>query len=1145
MCPSFSIDFATFKNGQDPMNVETNTQSILSDDEIETSVAVIATTGRFPNAQSIEAFTRNFQAGESAVREFTRHELLAAGVPAKEIDSPDYRRFMGWLDKIDQFDADLFGMIPKHAQIMDPQQRVFMECAWEVCERAGYAPRNMPGRVGVFAGARANSYLVRNISRHDDLIEELGWTQILLLNDSDHLPLRVAHALNLSGPAVAVGATCSTSLTAIHMACQSLLNFEADMMLAGGASIMVPDKEGYKWTQGSITSANGECRAFDSEATGTISGNGVAVVLLKRLADALSDGDQILSVVRGSAIGNDGADKAAYSAPAVSGQHAVLQSALADAEVDPATIGLIETHGTGTHVGDPIEFEALQRAYGAKGTPCHIGTLKPVTGHLSAAAGAAAFIKATASLQAKKIPPMVNFDTPNPELNTQTTRFEMSAKGQEWAAPADHPRRAGVSAFGLGGANAHIILQEAPEMRPVAAQAKEVVVLPLSARSLETLSQSCATLAEWMKTHQPETLTNVAYTLQLGREDFVHRLAVAATDWRDAAEAFSKLAEAPHADLAKACVGRDALQSAQLEQTVKWLDGQAIDWSSFHDGPRQRVLLPTMIFEHQSHWVASPTGACAPFLTAPNDILAQVQDYLAPHISPKTVADTEDLVSGIDGVATAYVLKALTDIGFVLNDGEEISLSKAISTHRVQPQYAHLFRRLMLMLTEDGLAKSTASDVWTLTVANSLSTNPEDLLDDLVADSPTRAAETEVFRKCGTCLAGLLTADISALDLLFPDGDLEQATKNYRDTERAKILNGLVAEAIKSAIADLPMGRRLSVLEIGAGTGATSHYVLPVLPEERTTYLFTDVSSHFLVNGQRAFADYDFVDYTTFDICRSAEEQGFVPQSFDIIIAANVLHVAPHLTAVLEQVETLLTPGGLLVMLEGTANSRFSDITFGTLESWDNFEDAEVRTSGAFTTTDVWTDLMQKAGFVSAQALPGAEHERGLFSSVSVLLAQADPSKSPAGLSSGNGGVRQSAIGTRPEQGAPRDQQNTAGQMIAIWKAVIGNHRLEPHQRFFEVGGDSLIATQILSRVRNEFKVELPVKYFFSNPSISDAADAVQTLLSGGEITVPDAGKAPSNTERTAADPVDEDTLLDSVEDLSDEDLESLLADLE
>jgi amino acid adenylation domain-containing protein len=493
-------------------------------------VAIVGMVGRFPGAPDVETFWSQLRAGIEGIRAFGEDELRAAGVDEAALANPDYVRARGVLsdDEVAGFDAGVFGYAPREAALIDPQHRVFLECAWAALERAGYGARSSDLRVGVYAGASASIY---------------GWAtsgfEGMLARESDFLPMRVSYKLNLRGPSMNIQTACSTSLVAVHAACQSLRHQECDMALAGGVSISPPLTRGYHYQEGGILSPDGHCRAFDAAAGGTVLGMGVGVVVLKRYADALRDGDPIQAVILGTAVNNDGAQKVGFTAPSVEGQAAAISAALEMGQVDPATVTYVEAHGTGTALGDPIEVAALARVFGqaSRPRPCALGAVKTNIGHLDAAAGVAGLIKTVLALQHRELPPTLHYARPNPQIDFQTSGMMVNAHLRSWDVPEGIPRRAGVSSFGMGGTNAHVVLEEAPT-EPTPAPSRVWQVIPMSAKTASAVAMASEQLATHLTVVPATPLADAAYTLQVGRAAMSHRQAVLC---RDSAEAVAAL----------------------------------------------------------------------------------------------------------------------------------------------------------------------------------------------------------------------------------------------------------------------------------------------------------------------------------------------------------------------------------------------------------------------------------------------------------------------------------------------------------------------------------------------------------------------------------------------------------------------------
>ena len=505
-------------------------------------IAIVGMAGRFPGACNISEFWRNLRDGVESIRSLSDAELLAAGVSPEELASPDYVKRASVLDDVPMFDASFFGLSPRDASIMDPQHRHFLECAWEALEDAGHPPQSFDGSIGVFAGSGMNTYLIHNLLANRRLLGSTGLFQLKQTgNDKDVLATRVSYQLDLRGPSINVQTACSTSLVAVHLACQSLLNHECDLALAGGVTIEIPHGQGYIYHDGEILSRDGHCRSFDASSSGTVFGSGLGIVVLRRLEDALEERDHIRAVILGSAINNDGARKVGYLAPSVEGQAEVIAEALNFAGVDAADISYVETHGTGTVVGDPIEVRALTQAF-RKSTArcgyCGIGSLKTNVGHLDAAAGVAGLMKTVLALEHRQMPASLHFQNLNPHVELHGSPFFVNSQLSDWPSTGS-PRRAGVTSLGIGGTNAHVVLEEAPP--PVESlQTKPYQLLVVSAKTDSAVENALTNLATHVHAHPDQRLADIAFTCQIGRHAFPHRRALVVEDTREAASAIAE-----------------------------------------------------------------------------------------------------------------------------------------------------------------------------------------------------------------------------------------------------------------------------------------------------------------------------------------------------------------------------------------------------------------------------------------------------------------------------------------------------------------------------------------------------------------------------------------------------------------------------
>ncbi len=575
----------------------------------ENSIAIIGVAGRFPGAEDVRAFWKNLCGGIESVSTFSDEQLRAAGISEEVFGDPSYVRARAVLDKPEWFDAGFFGFTPREAELTDPQHRVFLECAWTALEDAGLDPATYRGAIGVYAGASLNTYLLDNIGSHREQIAEFvthfqadGYP-LLLGNDKDYLATRCAYKFNLRGPALTVQTACSTSLVAVVQAVNALLAYQCDAALAGGVSISFPQERGHLYQEAAIASGNGHTRAFDADAQGTVFGSGCGVVLLKRLKDALADGDHIYATILGAAVNNDGSNKVSYVAPSVNGQAEVISLAHSLADITADTIDYVEAHGTATPLGDPIEFNALTQAFCVttyRTGYCLLGTVKTNVGHLESAAGVTGLIKTALALSHCFIPQNLHFTTPNPRIDFGSSPFRIVTAPTEWP-QRDHPRRAGVSSFGVGGTNAHVVLEEAPHAAALKADDSPQIIV-LSARSLKALEDATDRLAEYLRGDLETSLADVAWTLQTGRRSFEHRRFLIASSKSEAARLLRRR------DRHRVFTTRPAPVSPNdadglTKIGLRWLAGEEVDWTALHGCARHKVSLPTYPFQRERYWI--------------------------------------------------------------------------------------------------------------------------------------------------------------------------------------------------------------------------------------------------------------------------------------------------------------------------------------------------------------------------------------------------------------------------------------------------------------------------------------------------------------------------------------------------------------
>ena len=623
-------------------------------------VAIVGMAGRFPGARDLGELWRNLRDGVESVRFLSGEEMAAAGVPGPAIADPAWVPAVSMPDGVDEFDAPFFGISHREAEILDPQHRLFLEACWAALEDAGHASGTGDEVVSVYGGVTTSTYLLFNLARNRQVLETVDPLQLIVGNAVDSLTTRVSYKLDLKGASHAVQCACSSSLVAVHLACQALLDQECDLALAGGVSINVGQRGGYRFQEDSILSPDGHCRAFDAAASGTIFGSGVGVVVLKRLEDALADRDHVRAVILGSAVNNDGAVKVGYTAPSVEGQAAVIAEALAVAGVEPETLSYLEAHGTGTALGDPIEVQALTRAFRPRRGACAMGTVKSNIGHLDIAAGVAGLIKTVLALEHRQIPPSLHFERPNPRIDFANSPVYVNRSLIEWEGP--EPRRAGVSSFGFGGTNAHVILEEAPAAA-LASSPQPWHLLVLSAKTETALEQATRNLEACLREWPEVDLGDVAYTLLVGRQAFSHRRFVVARDVADAVDALRD-------------PGRVLPDAALVAAGRRWQAGEELDAAMLFAGQaRRRVPLPTYPFERHRYWIepGEPLAAAllegsagaAPERSVPSQTLHPRPPLATPYTAPR--GELEERVAGlwreVLGLADLGVYDSFLELG--------------------------------------------------------------------------------------------------------------------------------------------------------------------------------------------------------------------------------------------------------------------------------------------------------------------------------------------------------------------------------------------------------------------------------------------------------------------------------------------------
>jgi amino acid adenylation domain-containing protein len=998
------------------------------------AVAIVGLAGRFPDAPDLDRFWQNLANGVDSVKLIDDETLRRAGVDAATLADARYVKACAMLGDIDRFDAAFFGISAREAEVMDPQHRLFLECAWEALEHAGYAARTHVGAIGVFGGTAISNYLVQNLATNRHVLATMGARQLYMVNEKDFMCGRVAYELNLHGPAVAVQTACSTSLVAVHMACQSVLSGECDMALAGGVAISHLAPTGYLYEEGGLNSRDGHCRAFDADATGIITGSGAGIVVLKSLAAALRDGDTIHAVIRGSAINNDGNAKVSFTAPSIAGQEAVIGEALAIAGVTADTIGYVEAHGTGTLMGDPVEFSALASVFGEQSTErqyCALGSLKTNLGHLDTAAGVAGLIKTVLALRAGEVPPSLHFDAPNPHIDFESSPFFVNTARRAWPLPG--PRRACVSSFGIGGTNAHVVLEQAPAaVAPGDARPAELMVL--SARSPRALDDACKRLADHLDAHPELALRDVAHTLQQGREAFRHRRVVAARTLADACAQWRERG-------ARAALPDNG--DDRPAPVVFLLPG----------GGAQHAGMGRGLYESQP-------------------VFRAVIDECAALLRPTLGLDVRDLLyPSDDRAAEATAQMLLSHLGLPALFATEVATARQLEAWGVVPEAmvghslgeyvaAHLAGVFSLA---DGLKLVAARGrlLSGLPAMNMLAVlRPASEMRPLLGDALWLACENS-SRSC--TIAGTPESTRRLADRLGAEGIDFQLLENWPASHSG--LMDPIMDEFRAAFD----GVRLNVPTRPYLSNLTGDWIRPEQATDvehwvahlRNTVRFADCLAQLKRDPMRVYVELG-PGQTLGNLLRHELGEATI---------SRVAGALPRAKTVDCSVRTALAALGHLW-------------AHGATVSWPALQgDTPARRvplpTYAFQRQRYWIDA----------GLPPVLGEADATSASSERDIRADDVESSADL------ARHERPALAIAYKAPGS--DTERRLCACWEHILGIAPVGIDDDFFQLGGSSLIAIQLVSRLRAAFDVELPLRTLFAVPTVAGQAHEIDAVQQG------------------------------------------------
>jgi natural product biosynthesis luciferase-like monooxygenase protein len=1032
------------------MNDDSTSQPTSSD------IAVIGLSCRFPGAGGAEQFWQNLRNGVESIVFLSDEELAASGIPPAVFNAPDYVRAHGVLEGIEQFDAGFFGYSPREAEIMDPQQRMFLECAWEAMERSGYDPLRVSGLVGVYGGVTLSSYLLA-LNPLRDRLQAIGvdTTMLSVGNDKDSLAPRVAYKLNLRGPALTVQTACSTSLVAVHLACQSLLSEEIDMALAGAVSLTIPMKSGYVYQEGGILSPDGHCRAFDARAAGAVFGCGAGVVVLKRLEDALADGDTIHAVIKGSAVNNDGSGKAGFTAPSVTGQAEVISEALANAGVDADSIGFVEAHGTATALGDPVEIAALTKAFRrttSRQRYCAVGSVKTNLGHLEVAAGMAGLVKAVLAVERAEIPPTLHFERPNPQIDFESSPFYVNTDLAPWP---EGPRRAGVSSFGFGGTNAHVVMEEPPAPRPTDAD-RPWQLLVLSAHSRTALDAAARNLAGFLRESHGTDLSDVAWTLQVGRSTFEHRRVLACKGTADAIALLE---------------GRDAtrlvngVSEGEERQVCFLFPGQGAQ----HPGMAQDLYRHEPVFRAE-------LDRCAELFLAETDL--DIRPFVDPDLLPE--AEREGLADRLERTEAAQ--PALFAV--------EYALARLWQSWGVQP-------RALLGHSLGEYVAACVAGVFSLQDAVRLVAARGRLMGALPKGEMLAVplSEEELTPHLS---GGLSLAAVHGPGMCVVSGPGEEIERLFSDLQEKGIESSMLhtSHAFHSAMMDPVLEPfreelrrvKLSPPRIPYVSNVTGRWISPAeatdpgywLRQLRQTVRLGDGLGTLLARPGAVLLEVG-----------PAQALSGAARQHPARTPKQAVHPSlPHPKDTREALDTLLQAvGGLWVS--------------GVEIRWEALHGGRHRRRVPLPTYPFerkrhWIDF-EKLGAPVATVAPRAEIADAPVPQPIQQPIQPPPTAAAPPSDGGGSYVasRYAETDTGESQVAPR---NEIEEILAdMWQVLLGIERVGVEDNFFRLNGNSLIALQCISRIQAVFGVKLSVRSFFESPTVAGLARLISARQPGLE----------------------------------------------
>jgi len=1134
-------------------------------------VAILGLAVRLPGGvASQERFWEALAAGEDLITTVPLERWDALSYASMDSDEPGtmYDMHGGFLSDVDAFDAEFFGIHPREAASMDPQQRILLELTWEALERANINPRSlMNTKTGIYLGMTNSDYgrLLLEDPRRIDGYTGVGAAGSVAAG-------RIAYFLGTHGPAVVMDTACSSSLVAVHQAVQSLRRQETDLAIVGATNLILSPEMNIGFSRTRMLSRDGRSKTFAAAADGYVRSEGCCVIVLKRLADAMRDGDHVLANIHGSAVNQDGRS-AGITAPNGPAQEAVMREALANAALEPHAVSYVEAHGTGTPLGDPIEVQAIGAVYGtgrSGESPLRIGSVKTNLGHTEAAAGLVGLIKVVLMMSpGHGIAPHLHFHQPSPQIDWRQWPIEVPISLIPWP-DASGTRYAGVSSFGFSGTNAHVIVGSAGSSevsrgveQGTHAPVQEPSLLCFSAAEEVGLRSLVERYIGYLQ-QNGESFPDICYTAAVGRAQFPHRVALIARTAGEAVEMLQALlAGRTVAGLMTSAIDATVLLT-QTSSALQQIQKEFVAGGRLHYiAPAARFTvrkmdLPVYPFQRKRFWFgASP-------------LVKRQREREETWRSMREEAERQSLRAplgwrpegylegfrALERLTRAHARNVLTAAGAFPN-GNPASVDEVLQRCAFQPIYRNLIRRWLLGLAEDGVLIQSDGNFRAAGVLEPVELAP--YWEDAVRRMEDDPGAIAYLKQCGALLGDVLTGRKSALETLFPEGSFALAEGLYETSAQARYFNPIVASALREVVRKVGGRRSVRILELGGGTGGTTAAILPYLPADKVEYWFTDVSELFLSRARRKFAKYPFVRYGLCDVDRDFAEQGFRQGMFDLVVAANVIHAARNLDSALGRVQGVLSSGGILVLLETTHHHSWFDMSTGLIEGWQHFTDAD-RQEHPLLNVDQWNGILDRTGFAETAAFPSVDSPASPLGQ-HVLLARSRETTEPQSLHVSS--VPASRVEKAPGKAMPqpghadgallerlRDVPSEAREDVVaaivketicqVFQLELSPHELADRDRLSDLGMDSLIALELRNELSKRLGLEgrISSTVAFDTGTVGELVRLLSATLTPVAANGARAGHAESAPARRREQPH---LTAEQLEEMSEEEVERLL----